>query len=90
MSVFEKKVNFLIDFDEPIFKKHKKNSLVRYSTKILKNSIMMFNGKVKDKKTLNVVFLSFIIDEFDKEKFKDMTISDIKNIIYNNTPELEI
>lgn len=89
MATFEKKVNYTIDFETPILIKHQINKLVSYSSRIFKNSIVAFNGYVKSNIELNVVFISFIIDNKDKQDFKNMTISDIKNIIYNTVIEME-
>ncbi len=83
MASFEKRVDYIIDFEEPILEKYKKNSLVTFSGRALRDSVVMFNGYVRDSKTLNVVFISFKVGAKDKKWFKELTVSDVKNIIYN-------
>jgi len=89
MASFERKVNYTIDFEKPILIKHPAESLVSYSTKILKESIMRFNTYIESATILKVVFISFRIDKRDFERFKELTVSDIKNIIYNTVIDAE-
>lgn len=89
MPTFEKKVEYRIDFEKPILIKRKNKSMVSYSKKILKESILSFNGYVLTPYAISVVFLNFIIDDGDKKEFKDLTVSDVKNIIYNCVIEME-
>ncbi len=83
MPHFEKKVNYEIDFENPIFIAYKPDTIMSASARIFKNSTLTFNFIVKNDRKIEVVYLYFIISPEDIEKFKGLTVSDTKNIIYN-------
>ena len=89
MAKFERKVNYLIEFETPILIKYPKNKLLSYSVNILNDSLVSFNFRIKDASSMNVVFLYFVVANDDIGDFKEMTVSDIKNIIYNTVVERE-